>query len=161
MPMGQKPDEDYKKVLKIYLVIIVLILLIIPLISLIFLNKYLGGMNVIWIYLIFMLITPILVYILFGQSFANKVFENYSFKLEETGIRIKIGIFTIREKFIPYNKIENLEITSGLIERHYGVSSIKIETAGKGMPYAEGTILGIRDPVPLMEEIRANMKKVS
>ena len=157
-----KPDEEYKKVIKIYLAIAVLMISVIPLIPILIICLMNGWYLVIYIYLIFMAIAPILGYFVLAPSIGEKIFESYSYELEDEGIRINSGIITKRQKFIPYEKIQNLELKRGILERRYGLATIAIETAGSAVSYApEGMLVGLREPEPIMEEIRARMKKTS
>ncbi|NVM52197.1 MAG: PH domain-containing protein [Candidatus Helarchaeota archaeon] len=168
-------DEDYKKVLKLKLTLkYFLIIAPIPIsITILFgiLNFYLT-LPLLWLQIALFISLgiligiPILGYVI-ASIWAIKWFENYSFKLEDEGVKIYSGVITKSQKFIPYNKIQNVELVSGFFERHFGLSTIQLETAGytggyRGpYPRPEGLIPGLRDPEPIMDEICAKTGKYS
>jgi membrane protein YdbS with pleckstrin-like domain len=103
-----------------------------------------------------------------SSIWADKWFENFSYDLDDKGVVINSGVITKSRKFIPYNKIQNLEIISGFIERRYGLSTLQLQTASMMNVYrgpysrgSEGQIPGLRYPDPVADEIRARMEKVS
>jgi membrane protein YdbS with pleckstrin-like domain len=174
--MSLKIDEEYKKVLRLRLTLIslspfalVLIMFIVGFsVAFVF-----DGSNYPWI--------PMEVYILLGMLiicaimclaaasiWTRKWFENFTYDLDEKGVVINSGVITKSRKFIPYNKIQNLEIISGFIERHYGLSTIRIQTASAMVLYRntysrefDGVLPGLRNPEPIADEIRTRMEKVS
>ena len=101
--------------------------------------------------------------------YAKAWYNNFSFELEKDGIRINSGVITKSQKYIPYEKIQDLTLRSSFWERRYNLSTILIETAGssaivyKGrvIQRPEGVIPGLKDPQPLMDEIRSRMGKGS
>ena len=123
-----------------------------------------GLQTAFYILLGLLIVIPILCFTI-ASVWAVKWFENYSYELEDTGVRINSGVITKRQKFIPYNKIQHLELVRGFLERRYGLSTIEIETAGymgvQRGPFSrpEGEVPGLREPEPIMDEIRALMGK--
>jgi membrane protein YdbS with pleckstrin-like domain len=88
---------------------------------------------------------------------------SYAYALEEKNVQIKRGVFFRKKAIIPYDRIQNVNILNGPVERIFGLSTVEIETAGRTMvPYggmgpimslAEGVIPGTRDPEQLMNDI--------
>jgi membrane protein YdbS with pleckstrin-like domain len=109
-----------------------------------------------------MLIICAIVCLTTASIWAAKWFKNFSYELDNKGVVINSGIITKSRKFIPYNKIQNLEIISGFIERRYGLSTIQLQTASAmGIDRNSTVIPGLRNPDPIADEIRARMEKVS
>lgn len=175
--MKQTIDAEYIKVLRLKLIlkciyttapILVAVAIILGLFGFDYYYEtiIIGLQIAFYILLGLLIVIPLLCFIV-ASAWAVKWFENYSFELEDTGIRINVGVITKRQKFIPYNKIQNLELVRGFLERRYGLSTIEIQTAGyTGVPRGpfsrpEGEIPGIRDPEPIIDEIRALMAKTS
>lgn len=52
-------------------------------------------------------------------------------------IRLRNGIWTIRETTFTFENVQNVEITQGPIERWFGFSNLKIETAGGGVTHTQ------------------------
>lgn len=61
-------------------------------------------------------------------------------------IRIQKGVFWKRLSTIPFEKVQNVEIHQGPIERSFGLGKILVHTAGySGQMTAEGVVKGIID----------------
>lgn len=109
--------------------------------------------------------------IVISKWWAGLLWKNYSFELMDDKIVVRSGVIGRRKVMIPYERIQNVNVQKGVLERIFGVSSIQIETAGSaGMPgngagygfyafksLAEGTIQGITDTEPIEKFI---MKKI-
>ena len=92
-----------------------------------------------------------LIFIFFWSYFTHKF---YKYELKENGVNIEFGIINKKYISIPYNRIQNINIQRGIIERLLGISLLQIETAGSNVNQdflkrginihgAEGTIPGI------------------
>jgi membrane protein YdbS with pleckstrin-like domain len=172
--MENKVDEAYKKIIRIKIVLIFLIFGIVAALPL----TVIGGIftwtfpdpfdlaifqNMFYAGLVLLIVIPI-AGILIAMVLANKSYDNFSYALQPDGVFIRSGIITKTQKIIPYKKIQNLTIVSGLLERKYGLSSIMIETAGGatyrgGYARPEGVIPGIREPEPIVKQIRSKMEE--
>ncbi len=82
------------------------------------------------------------------------VHNNFYFSIDENGFNKEHGIIHKQEVSIPYSRIQNVNITRGLIDRMLGLARISIETAGSnsikardivggGKTKAEGYLPGI------------------
>jgi uncharacterized membrane protein YdbT with pleckstrin-like domain len=47
-------------------------------------------------------------------------------------MRLRRGIWFLRETTISYDNIQNVRVLQGPLERHFGISNIIVETAGGG-----------------------------
>lgn len=103
----------------------------------------------------------------FCRYWAKLYWKNYNFKLESDRITIKRGIIGKNIVNIPYERIQNVNVWRGILDRIYGLSTIKIETAGSSFPFtggygsfsfAEGTIQGLENPQPIVEYLMARAK---
>ena len=74
----------------------------------------------------------------------------------------KRGVWFRKTGIVPYNRITNVDIVQGPVMRMFGISNLKIETAGgnAGKSSAEIQLEGIADPEPLramiMDFVRGN-----
>ena len=120
-----------------------------------------------WIILLICLIVFVVV-ILFCRLWAGLYWKNYSFELQDDRIVIKRGVIGKRTANIPYERIQNVNIWKGILERIYGLSTVRIETAG-GVQFggggygtmlslAEGTIQGLEDPEVITEYIMSRVR---
>lgn len=65
--------------------------------------------------------------------------------LSDRSMRIRRGIWTIRETTITYDNIQNVSIRQGPLQRYFGISDVLVETAGGGASTGHGegaTVLG-------------------
>jgi membrane protein YdbS with pleckstrin-like domain len=104
--------------------------------------------------------TCIVSYILFlivGGAFlliyTNLLYESYTFLLLDDMVIIEKGVIWKKKNAIPYNRVQNVNITNNPLERILGIATVHIHTAGMGMAYAEGKLPGIPFPDELSEII--------
>ncbi|MCX6666191.1 MAG: PH domain-containing protein [Euryarchaeota archaeon] len=93
---------------------------------------------------------------------------NYHFEVGSERITITRGVIGKRVANIPYERVQNVNIWRGVLDRIFGLYSIEIETAGASnvrgsggygtRMNAEGTIQGVINPQPIVEYIIAKSK---
>ncbi len=76
-----------------------------------------------------------------SSIWARHFYNNFRYKIGERKIIIYQGVIWRQKTYIPYDRIQNIDITEGPIERYLGLSTLVIETAGRLAP--EGWIPGI------------------
>lgn len=95
---------------------------------------------------------------------ARLTYHFYNYELGEEALRIERGIIEKRQIFIPYERIQNVDIYRGIFERMLGLSEISIQTAGYGITTeamgAEGKLpgLSVEDAEKLREELLQKVK---
>ena len=73
-------------------------------------------------------------------------FKSIKYIISEDFVRIQKGAVWKRFTTIPFEKVQNVEIFQGPIERSFGLGKILVHTAGySGLSKAEGVINGIKD----------------
>jgi membrane protein YdbS with pleckstrin-like domain len=75
-------------------------------------------------------IAALLVYFLTIYVAATAVYDSFYYALDETGFQKEYGIINKISVSIPYQQIQNVNITRSLADRMLGLSRINIETAG-------------------------------
>jgi len=50
--------------------------------------------------------------------------------LDENSLRIREGVFDIKEMTVTFSKVQSLYVTQGPLQKFFGIADIKIETAG-------------------------------
>lgn len=140
---------------------------------------YLTGV-ITWLFLFFIFIIPISVSLLSGGiveagliffmfffgliwsffipfPFAHLIYENYRHELQKDRVYIERGIIWKKYVSIPYERVQNVDISRGPLARLLGLSDLQIQTAGASTPYvlSEGRIPGIavEEANKLREEI--------
>lgn len=68
----------------------------------------------------------------------------YTYKLENDEIRIEYGIFTRKKRYIPFERIQSIDLTEGILQQLFGLVKVQIETAGSsGDEEAEAVLSAI------------------
>jgi len=58
------------------------------------------------------------------------MFRRWSFSLERRELRLRHGVLTHTDTWVPYRRIQYVELRQGLIERRFRLASLVIHTAG-------------------------------
>ncbi len=117
--------------------------------------------------LILIVSTTLILLIILVEVYARLSYRFWSYEFTDSQLRIERGIIWKRYSNIPYERIQNVDITRGIIARICGFSSVNIQTAGFSSPatnhsglMAEGHIPAV--PVDEAEKIREFvMKKIT
>jgi putative membrane protein len=68
----------------------------------------------------------------------------YTYRIENDEIRIDYGIFVRKKRYIPFERIQSIDLTEGILQRLFGLVKVKIETAGSsGDDEAEAVLSAI------------------
>jgi len=105
------------------------------------------------------ILISILVGIVLIELYARLAYRFWSYEFTGDQLRIERGIIWKRYSNIPYQRIQNVDITRGIIARICGFSSVNIQTAGFSAPagnqggvWSEGYIPAV--PMAEAEKIR-------
>jgi membrane protein YdbS with pleckstrin-like domain len=87
--------------------------------------------------------------------------------MTDRSLRIRRGVWIIQEMTITYQNVQNMRITQGPVERHFGIARLTVETAGASADPHQGRggignramIEGVRDPQRLRERILDRLKR--
>jgi uncharacterized membrane protein YdbT with pleckstrin-like domain len=52
--------------------------------------------------------------------------------LTDRSLRIRRGIWTIRETTITFENVQNVEVAQGPVQRYFGIADVIVQTAGGG-----------------------------
>lgn len=80
----------------------------------------------------------LVLFVLLGELFVNWAYKNWKYEFTEDSLKIEKGVIIKRYKSIPYQRIQNVDITRGILARIIGFSTIDIQTAGYHMVYNSG-----------------------
>jgi len=91
-----------------------------------------------------LVITILLLFVVFAWllSFFSTVFKygNFALEIKEKEIVILRGIFEKKRITVPYNRIQAIHITEGIIRQPLGYASLQLESAGYGDDKGTGSI---------------------
>lgn len=94
----------------------------------------------------FLTIPLIPLWLIFGPIMINKYFKRLECDLTTRSLRFKKGFLIEVEKTIPLDKIQDVTFKEGPFLRFFGLSILKIETAGNsGTTAADLNLIGIID----------------
>lgn len=85
-------------------------------------------------------------WLIIAPYFINKYFERLECELTTRSLRFKKGFIIQIEKTIPLDKIQDLTFREGPLLKKFGLSILKVETAGNsGAGTADLSLIGIID----------------
>lgn len=106
-----------------------------------------------WFFLLVLLV------ICFGLNYlwAKLVYNNWKYEFTESGVKVEKGVISKDYISIPYDRIQNVDIRRGILERMLGLSTLQIQTAGEISGGSEGRLPGLG--VETAEEIRERLSE--
>ncbi|MCP3163508.1 PH domain-containing protein [Myxococcus qinghaiensis] len=84
-------------------------------------------------------------------------FQTLRYELDEEGITMRWGILFRREVSLTYARIQDIHLSSNLVERWLGLARIQIQTAS-GSAEAEITIEGVQDYLAMRDLLYSKMR---
>ena len=78
--------------------------------------------------LLVLLLLMVVVYSLYETAYVRA----YEYRLDGDTIDIKSGVLSKREREIPFERIQNVDIAQNAIQRALGIAEVRLETAGGG-----------------------------
>lgn len=84
--------------------------------------------------------------------------QRFRYELTEDTLDIRSGVFSRREREIPYGRIQNVDITRNVFQRLIGLSAVNIETAGGGSTEAVMQYVTPFEAKRLQQEIRRHKR---
>lgn len=104
------------------------------------------------------LFTPLFLTVSYVAFWTPKYYSSVKYTLTEDEIIVERGVYWKTKSFVPYNRITNVEIVQGPLSRHFGLGTIKIQTAGfsagsSGTKTAEAVIQNIKNFEELKDKI--------
>lgn len=94
-------------------------------------------------------------------------YDSTWYVMTNRSIRIRRGIWSIRETTITFENVQNVKVRQGPLQRHYGIADVIIETAGAGAGAHgsaggvtnQGMIEGVSDATRVRDVILARLKQ--
>ena len=93
-------------------------------------------------------------WLIIGRSYVNRYFSGLFCELTTRALHFKKGVWIRTEKTVPLDKIQDLTFKEGPLLRYFGVSYLKIETAGQSAQgVSDMTLYGIIDARKFREAV--------
>ena len=104
----------------------------------------------------------IVIAVIFGEIYSRLAYQNWKYEFTPNEIKLERGIIWKRYSSIPYERVQNVDITRGILARIIGFSTLNIQTAGyhyagKGGSFSEGYVPAVS--VKKAEETREFLMK--
>ena len=84
---------------------------------------------------------------LFGYKYPALHFRHLSYRVDETGVRIKHGVLWRQIVSIPTSRVQHTDVTQGPLQRRYDLATLTVHTAGTQA--ASIDLAGLRHDVAL------------
>ncbi len=102
------------------------------------------------------------IYFIIAPLFIKKYFNRLSAELTTRALRFEKGVLFHVERTIPLDKIQDLTFKEGPLLRYFGLSVLRIETAGSsGQGQADLTLIGIRDAADFRKQVLEQRDEVT
>lgn len=104
------------------------------------------------------LILALIHYYKFGRWLCPQQANNLRYRLEGNMLRVDSGVFFLSRKSIPLERIADITLAQGPLQRHFGIWTLWIQQAGFGR---HGAILfGVCEPEKVRDLILSHCKNV-
>lgn len=87
-------------------------------------------------------------------------YRTLRYEVDDEGITMRWGVLFRREISLTYARIQDIQLSSNVVERWLGLARIDLQTAS-GSSSAEMTIEGVRDVEPFRDFLYSRMRGVS
>lgn len=57
-------------------------------------------------------------------------YKRYRYKMDDDKVEVRKGIITIKHDMVPIERVHQVKVSKGPIERHYGLADVLVTTAG-------------------------------
>ena len=84
---------------------------------------------------------------LFCYLYSSAWVKNFDYAFDQEKGTIMTGVFGRKTAIIYYNRVQNINVTQGFIDRLWGLNSVSIETAGSsGVTTSNGKTIAVQPP---------------
>ncbi len=106
--------------------------------------SYIGGILIFIVTIVGIVLLPF--WLIFGKVYIDRYFNSLFCELTTRALHFKKGVWFQTERTVPLDKIQDLTFKEGPILRYFGLSYLKIETAGQSVQgAADMSLTGIID----------------
>lgn len=101
-------------------------------------------------------------WLIFGRMYLNRYFNSLFCELTTRALKFKKGVLFQVERTIPLDKIQDLTFREGPLLRYFGLSILKVETAGQSVQGGtDMSLIGIVDAREFREQVIDQRDKIT
>jgi len=78
----------------------------------------------------------------------------FTYSIEGTTLKVNEGLFVRKKVTVPKNRVQSVDITAGVIQRLFGLVSVKVRTAGNEMAAVDLTAIKSEEARLIVETLR-------
>jgi membrane protein YdbS with pleckstrin-like domain len=82
----------------------------------------------------------------FGQWYAKRRSLELDYRLLPGRLLVSDGVFTKVRKTIPLDKVTDIGLVQGIVDRWFALWRVSVQTASSGQAAPEAVLVGLRDP---------------
>jgi len=68
----------------------------------------------------------------------------FTYWIEDGELRIEYGLFVRKKRYIPFERIQSISVTEGILQQLFGLAKITVETAGGSLDESEAQLVAIK-----------------
>ena len=100
---------------------------------------------------IFFILVSSVILILLSILWSTLNYNNWQYEFRQDGLYIQKGVIWKHYSSVPYERIQNIDITRGILARIFGFSALMIQTAG----YSSSKWLSAEGTLPIIDSEKA------
>jgi membrane protein YdbS with pleckstrin-like domain len=122
-----------------------------------------------WVLIVSLLVLAvILMFAVIGYLAIHLRYDTTWYVFSDRSMRLRRGIWVIRESTITFENIQNVKVTQGPLQRFFGIANVVVETAGGGGSSPEhgvplgmhaGLIEGVSDAAQIRDSILSRVRR--
>ena len=89
----------------------------------------------------------------FGKWLIEQQVEALQYRIEGRTLRVDSGVFFLKRKGVPLDRITDFALVQGPVMRMLGIWALQVQTAGVGTAMPEATLIAIENPESVRDEL--------
>lgn len=152
----KKLHPGAKWLFRIQMFVGLLVLIIFVMVASMFIGLFFGS----GIFMFIIFLSYIVTLVIVSEVYARMSYNRFFYEFEASNLKIERGIIWKKYSYVPYERVQNVDIHRGIIARACGFSSVKVQTAGySGTAIIEGYLPAV-EPKEAEKIRKLLMKKI-
>jgi membrane protein YdbS with pleckstrin-like domain len=113
----------------------------------------LGAIGLGFCFFVFYALALAAIYFLFFRWLFERQVREFNYRVEGKTLRVDWGVFFLKRKAIPLDRVTDFVLVQGPIMRMLGIWALRVQTAGTGTDISEATLIAIENPEKVRDEL--------